>query len=150
MNADAPPTPAQQFLALVKPAAQRAGYLDYGGQARLARDTGITDSTLSRMFKGMAIPDVSFFEPLAKALSLPVHDLLVAAQIVSESSLSETRPTRVRSVPPTPEEAAASLGIKSPIGVEMFLGMVERLRAGEAAEGPDHGEEPGGTAAGQQ
>jgi transcriptional regulator with XRE-family HTH domain len=150
MTADAPPTPAQQFLALVKPAAQRAGYLDYGGQARLARETGIPDSTLSRMFKGKAIPEVTSFEALAKSLSLSVRDLLVAAQIVSEPSLSESRPSRVRSVPPSPEEAAAALGIKSPLGVEMFLGMVERLRAGEAAEDPDRGEEPGGTAAGQR
>lgn len=141
-----PTTPAEDFLALVEPAARRAGYLDYGGQARLARETGIPDSTLSRMFKGKAIPDVTSFEALAEALDLPVRDLLVAARIFSASSLSETRSTQVVSVPSSPEEAATALGIKSPLGQEMFRGMVETLRKGE----PNHDEESGGAAAGRQ
>jgi transcriptional regulator with XRE-family HTH domain len=149
MNADEPPTPAQQFLALVRPAAQRAGYLDYGGQARLSAETGITDSTLSRMLKGVAIPSVTSFQALAEALNLPVLDLLVAARIISGSSLSESHPPKVRSVPTTPEEAAAALGIKSTTGVALFRGMVETLRNEEPA-GADHDEDQGGTAAGQQ
>lgn len=148
MTADATPTPAQRFLALVEPAARRAGYLDYGGQARLARATGIPDSTLSRMFKGTAMPEVTSFEALASALDLPVRDLLIAAQIVSESSLSETQPTRVRSVPSTVEEAAAALGITSDRGMEMFAGMVETLRKGEHSG--DNEVEPGGAAAAQR
>jgi transcriptional regulator with XRE-family HTH domain len=148
MNAAAPPTPAQRFLAVVQPAARRAGYLDYGGQARLSRDTGIPDSTLSRMFKGKAIPEVTSFEALAAALDLPVRDLLIAAQIVSESSLSESSRPRVRSVPTTVEEAASALGITSDRGVEMFVGMVETLRKGEQSE--DNDAEPGGAAAGQR
>lgn len=144
MNADAPHTPAERFLALIRPAAQRAGYLDYGGRARLARDTGITDSTISRMLKGQSIPEVAFFEPLAKALDLSVLDLLVAAGIVSGPSLSETHPSRVRSVPTTPEEAADALGITSREGVEMFLGVVERLRRGEADEPRENDDEATG------
>lgn len=143
-----PPTAPQRFLALVEPAARRLGYLDYGGQARLSRDTGIGDSTLSRMFKGIAIPEVKFFEPLANALQLDPRDLLIAAGIFSDSSLSESRRSRVRSVPPTPEEAAIALGITSPRGMEMFLGMVETLRKGEAAD--DQPEDRGDAATGRQ
>lgn len=142
-----PPTAPERFLAIVEPAARRLGYRDYGGQAKLSRATGIPDSTLSRMFKGKAIPEVASFESLATVLELDVRDLLVAAGKISDSSLSETRQPQVRSVPPTPEEAAAALGITSPRGVEMFLGMVETLRKGEA---DDHGEEQGGAAAGRQ
>lgn len=150
MNADAPPTKAQRFRALVEPAARRAGYRDYGGQARLSRDTGIPDSTLSRMFNGKAIPDVKSFPALAQFLGLQLNDLMRAAGIIPDPSLPESRPLQVRSVPTTPEEAAAALGIKSPVRVEMFVGMVEHLRAGEAAEEPDQDDELGGAAAGQQ
>lgn len=143
-----PPTAPQRFLAVVEPAARRLGFLDYGGKARLSRATGITDSSLSRMFKGQAIPEVAFFEPLANALELDVRDLLVAAGLFSDASLSETRQSQVRSVPPTPEAAAVALGITSPRGMEMFLGMVETLRKGEAAD-HDH-EERGDAATGRQ
>lgn len=151
MNAaDAPPTPAQTFLALIRPAAERAGYLDYGGRSRLARDTGISESTISRMLQGHAIPDVTSFQALADALDLPVIHLLTAAQIISDSSLSGSRPSQVRSVPTTPEEAAAALGINSPEGVAMFLGVVERLRKGETHGDSDDDEDQGGQVARRQ
>jgi transcriptional regulator with XRE-family HTH domain len=130
MTADAPPTRAQRFAAAVKPAAHRAGYTGHGANARLARDTGITESTISRMMLGQTIPDPKFFEPLARVLDLNPLELLVEAGIISNEtlrSLSETRPSQVRS-PFTPEEAATELGFTDPVSREMYFAMVERLK----------------------
>lgn len=130
MNADAPPTRAQRFAAVVKPAAHRAGYTGHGANARLARDTGITESTISRMMLGQTVPDARFFAPLAQQIGLNLLELLVEAEIIPVEllpSLSETRPSQVRSRI-TPEEAADELGFTDPADRAAYLGMVEGLR----------------------
>jgi transcriptional regulator with XRE-family HTH domain len=136
MTADTP-TRAQQFAAVVAPAARRAGYNGRGANARLARDAGIPESTVSRMMLGRTIPDPKSFEALAAAIGLPVRDLLVEAGIVSAESLTETTRSQVRSQPITLEEAADELGITDPIGRQMFYGTVERLRRQEQEQAPD-------------
>ncbi|MFE0376204.1 helix-turn-helix domain-containing protein [Streptomyces inhibens] len=151
MTADTP-TRAQRFAAAVAPAAHRAGYTGRGANARLARDAGIPESTVSRMMLGKTIPDVKSFEPLAKALGLTVKDLLVEAEIVSAESLNETGQSQVRSQPISLEEAADELGIdRDPIARQMFYGVVERLRKDGHKQAPNNGEDgrSGGVAAEQ-
>ncbi|MFF8901723.1 helix-turn-helix domain-containing protein [Streptomyces lydicus] len=137
MTADTPPTRAQRFAAAVAPAAHRAGYTGRGANARLARDAGIPESTVSRMMLGKTIPDPKSFEALARAINLPVADLLVEAGIVSAESLTESTRSQVRSQPASLEEVADELGITDPIGREMFYGTVERLRKQEQQQAPD-------------
>lgn len=146
MNADAPPSRAKRFAAVVKPAAHRAGYTGHGANARLARDTGITESTISRMMLGQTVPDPRFFAPLAAVLGLNLIDLLVDAEVIPVEmlpSLSETRSSRVRS-PFTPEEAATELGFTDPADREAYLGMVEVLKRRKRDQA---GGEGGGAAA---
>jgi transcriptional regulator with XRE-family HTH domain len=56
---DGTPTRARRFANVVVPAAERAGYTGHGRNARLARDTGMTESSVSRMWNGSAIPSVT-------------------------------------------------------------------------------------------
>lgn len=129
MQTDGPPTPVQRFTALVVPALRRAGYTGHGANARLSRDTGIAEATISRMMNGKKIPDAKSFEALARVAGLSVRDMLVESGIInSRSSLSENERAQVRSQSITPTGAADELGIHDPIDREMFLAMIDRLR----------------------
>ncbi|MEV8477839.1 helix-turn-helix transcriptional regulator [Streptomyces sp. NPDC051173] len=147
MTADATPTRAEKFAALVAPAARRAGYTGRGATARLARDSGLPESTISRMLLGQRIPDPKSFEPLAKTLGMPVADLLVGAEIVSASTLHQIATTPVRSQPISPEEAADELGITNPVNREIFYGTIERLKRLEQEQTPETESGNGGAAA---
>ena len=144
---DAPPTRAERFAAYVRPAAQAAGYVGHGSKARLAADTGMTDSSVSRMLAGQAIPDPRFFEAIAEHLKIDVRDLLVEAGIISARLLTETSQSQVRSRV-TPETAADELGFTDPVERQMFLATVERLRRNQHhPSGADQADETGGAAA---
>lgn len=137
---DGTPTRARRFANVVVPAAERAGYTGHGRNARLARDTGMTESSVSRMWNGSAIPEPRFFEPLAQAIGLHPGELFVEAGLLrpeSLQSLSETDRSQVGSNL-TPEEAADRLGIQDEVGRQMFLGTVDRLRRLQDDEPADH------------
>jgi len=143
-----PPTHAQRLAAVVVPAAQRAGYTGHGSQARLARDTGMSESSVSRMLKGQAVPELRFLVPLALAIGMKPRDLLLKAGLISPESLhalSESEPSQVGSKL-TVEDAADQLGITDDVGKMMFQAVVDKLarRQGDA----DHADDDhGGTAA---
>lgn len=146
MNEATPPgrlTRAQRFAAVVVPAAKAAGYTEYGAGARLARDTGMSPSSVSRMMSGQAIPDSRYWEPIAKAIGMSLQELMVEAELISPESLqalSETDPSQVRSRPITPEEAADRLGLTDSVAREMFFATLERLKRiqdAESDQGPD-------------
>lgn len=127
---DAPPTHAQRFAAVIAPAARRAGYTGHGSQARLARDTGMSESSISRMLNGQAIPELRFLGPIADAVSMSPLELLVKTGLISPESprtLSETDSSQVGSGSITPEEAADKLGIFDEVGRRAFLGVVDAV-----------------------
>jgi transcriptional regulator with XRE-family HTH domain len=143
-----PPTHAQRLAAVVIPAAQRAGYTGHGSQARLARDTGMSESSVSRMLKGQAVPELSFLVSLALAIGMKPRDLLLRAGLISPESLealSGSEPSQVGSKL-TVEDAADQLGITDDVGKMMFQAVVDRLarRQGDADRADD---DHGGTAA---
>jgi transcriptional regulator with XRE-family HTH domain len=144
---DATPTRAQRFRDIVVPAAQRAGYNSYGAKAKFARDTGMTESSVSRMWTGQAIPEPRFFQLIADAVGLHPGVLFVEAGLMSQEalqSLSETDRSQVLSTL-TPEDVADHFGINDPVGREMLYATFERLKRleDEADRPTDHG----GTAA---
>jgi transcriptional regulator with XRE-family HTH domain len=149
---DAPePTRAQRFRDVVVPAAVRAGYTGHGAKARFSRDTGMTDSTVSRLWAGSAVPDARFFSRIADVTGLNLGTLLVEGGVVSREalpSLSGTDRSRVGSEEQiTPEEAADRLGIKDAVGRELFYATIERLKRLEDQDGPERGTGHGGAAA---
>lgn len=118
---------AAQFAAYVREAARRAGYdIDSprgGGKTALARDTGMSPSSVGRMIAGKAMPDPAYFEPLAAALRVPLPEVLVLSGLISRDVFTEQQPPRALS----PREAAADLGIKDPAKVDLFETMVRAL-----------------------
>jgi transcriptional regulator with XRE-family HTH domain len=146
---DAPhPTRAQRFRDIVVPAAVRAGYTGHGAKARFAKDTGMTDSTVTRLWQGRAIPDSRFFQGIADVTGLYLGTLLVEAGLLSQEalqSLSESDRSQVGSAL-SPQEAADRLGITDDVGREVFYRTVERLKRLED-DNPERGTDHGGTAA---
>lgn len=129
-----PPTRAKRFGDYVANAARAAGYdIDSprgGGKKALSDRAGMSHASVSRMLAGQTIPAPTFFEPLAKALRVPVSEMLIESGIVSESSLSyPTTPTK----PLNPREVAEQLGIVSDEKIAAFEAMVRAL----AEEDPD-------------
>lgn len=119
---------AEQFAAYVSDGARRAGYdIDSsrgGGRSALARDTGMSPSSVGRMLAGKAVPDPVYFAPLANALRVPWLDLMVLSGLVPQGFFDERQHERA---PMSPREAAADLGIKDPMKVEAFETMVRAL-----------------------
>lgn len=149
---DAPtPTRARRFAEIVVPAAERAGYAGHGFKARFARDTGMTESSVGRMWQGASLPDPRFYEAISQVTGVPLGTLLVESGILkaeSLQSLSETDRPQVSSRL-TPEEAADRLGIRDEVGRQMFLATYERLMRLQKEDAPaDHAaDDHGGTAA---
>lgn len=145
---DATPTRARRFRAVVVPAAERAGYTGHGAKARFARDTGMTESSVTRLWQGTGLPDARFYEAIAAATGLEVRTLLVEGGVLSPEalqSLSETDRSQVGSSL-TVEEAADRLGIKDEVGRQLFYATYERLMRLQN-EASDHAADREGTAA---
>src|SRR3546814_9798210 len=97
---DATPTRARRFADIVVPAAERAGYTGHGAKARFARDTGMTDSSVTRLWQGIALPDARFYAAISEAIGIDLGTLLVEGGILSPESLqslSETDRSQVGS-----------------------------------------------------
>lgn len=148
MDPTTAPTGLAAFAAYVAYAARAAGYdIDSprgGGKTALARDAGVSLSTISRLLSGERAPDPTTYEGLARALRVPIRELLVRSGIISSESLPESPRSAVRSRPITPREAADELGITDPVNREMFLAMVDRLKRAQRQAGDKHA---GGAAA---
>ncbi len=145
---DATPTRAQRFRDIVVPAAEQAGYTGFGAKARFARDTGMTESSVTRLWQGTAVPDARFYDAISQAIGIDLGTLLVEGGVLSPESLqslSETDRSQVGSVL-TPEEAAERLGIRDEVGRQLFYATIERLKRLED-EHADQDANRGGTAA---
>lgn len=143
------PPRAQRFAAVVVPAAERAGYTGHGAKARFARDTGMTESSVTRLWQGKALPEARFYEAIAQVARLDLGTLLVEGGILSPEalqSLSETDRSQVGSGL-TPEQAADRLGLMDEVGRQMFYATLERLKRlqDDASDAADA--DRGGTAA---
>ncbi|MFF4738806.1 helix-turn-helix domain-containing protein [Streptomyces sp. NPDC001262] len=124
---------ARAFGSYVKAAAKRRGYAvddqRSGAKARLAADSGMSPAAISRVLSGTSLPHPTQLEGLAKALGVPVSELLVKAGVVSEEGLG---------VQPTPRPAltlddiAESLGIHSEANIELLRGLVRTLQQVES------------------
>ena len=136
---DATPTRAERFRDVVVPAAERAGYTGFGAKARFARDTGMPESSVGRMWSGKTVPDARFYSVISEVVGVDLRTLLVEGGVLppeSLQSLSETDRSQVGSRL-TPEEAADRLGIRDEVGRQVFFTTIERLkRLEDDAPGP--------------
>lgn len=118
----------EQFAAYVREAARRAGYdIDSargGGRVALARDAGMSPSSVGRMLAGKAMPDPVYLVPLAEALRVPWPELMTRSGLVPQNFFDDPQHERA---PLSAREAAADLGIKDPTKVDLFETMVRAL-----------------------
>jgi transcriptional regulator with XRE-family HTH domain len=128
----------EEFAAWLRDQLERRGY-DLrprgGGQTRFAADSGIAQSSISRMLRGQGAPETRVLETLAETLDLPLAEVLVAAGILTRDVLHAIRQQSPRTAPLTPEAAAEELGITDPQKVELFVSMTETLRKQRAKNG---------------
>ncbi|WP_404959063.1 helix-turn-helix domain-containing protein [Streptomyces sp. 147326] len=125
-----PPVHNQEtFVAWLKAMLERRGYAGIGSQRRFAKDSGLSQATLSRALQRSGTPNVQTLETLSQALRVPLPELLVRAGVIRQQDLDALR--RVAPEPLTTEQAAAELGITSPDGVAAFDRTVRGLRATE-------------------
>lgn len=127
-----PPEPSPKRLATyLRQAARARGYdIDTprsGATKKLATDSGLPASTISRALNGELIPQITTFQALADTLRVSVIDLLVEAQLITPSDENGTT-TPTAPVPSirTPEDAAQALGIH-PDDRPLFVQLVQRL-----------------------
>lgn len=136
---DALATPTQ-FAEWLRQQLERRGY-DLrprgGGQTKFADDSGIGRATVSRMLGGQGATETRVLDLLAKALKLPLPDVLVAAGILSAAELGRVRNPRPNT-PMTAEEAADELGIHDPLKRELFIAHTETLQRTRPRGGEGH------------
>lgn len=129
------PTPAEKFGNFIAEAARAAGYdLDSqrgGGRVALARDTGMSPSSVGRMLAGLTLPTPRYFEPLAAAVRVPLRRLLIESGVISEDAIAAAAATVSSNEPLTAEQAAPRLGITIPANVQLFITMVESMQKQE-------------------
>src|SRR3546814_2976140 len=108
----------------------------------------MTDSSVTRLWQGIALPDARFYAAISEAIGTDLGTLLVEGGILSPESLqslSETDRSQVGSTL-TVEEAADRLGIRDDVGRQMFYATYERLMRLQTEDASDHGEaDRGGT-----
>jgi transcriptional regulator with XRE-family HTH domain len=118
---------AQSFGQRITQAARAAGFdIDSprgGGKKALADAAGMTQSSVSRMLAGQAMPDAYRLEALADAVNVPVEELLVLHGIVSPGTNLREMPRKNLTVP----ELAAMWGITAPHRVKFLGDLVDFL-----------------------
>lgn len=104
-----------------------------GGQRRLAKQTGLAPSAISRLLAGTTLnPDPESLRLVADVLALPFGTVLVRAGILTTDELHAVQAAPPMDRPPiTPEEAAEELGITDPVARRLFLANVEAARAAQ-------------------
>lgn len=110
----------------------------------------MSESSISRMLKGQAIPELRFLSPLADAIRMSPLDLLIRTGLISPESLralSETEPSQVGSESNSVEDAAERLGITDDVGKMMFRAVVEKLTRPQEDAADETDDPRGGTAA---
>ncbi|MEX2984551.1 helix-turn-helix domain-containing protein [Streptomyces sp. C36] len=125
---------ASAFGSYVKAEARRAGYAvddqRSGAKAKLAVDSGMSPAAISRVLSGTSLPHPTQLEGLARALGVPVTELLVRSGVVTAEGLTGA-PTKPRP-PVTVDDIAEKLGIRSEANVEVLRGVVRTLQEVES------------------
>lgn len=125
---------AATFGAWVSEKARAAGYqidgMRSGGKKALANATGMSHASVSRLLAGQVSPDPRHFEALAKALGVPLHDLLVEGGIVSRETMQSIQARTA--VQHATEDVARLAGITTDAGARMLAGAIELIQAFES------------------
>ncbi|MFJ4524646.1 helix-turn-helix domain-containing protein [Streptomyces sp. NPDC088810] len=109
-----------------------------GGKTKLAEDAGVHRAAVTRLLQRQSMPDLDTMRGLARALDVPVRDVLIRSGKLTEEDLPQApAPPAV----PSPaalsaEQAAAALGIPEHLRAA-FVQITEQLRVGTAGVSPE-------------
>ncbi|MGW2521791.1 helix-turn-helix domain-containing protein [Streptomyces sp. NPDC001617] len=131
----------EEFAAWIEDVMRARGYdIDSprgGGKTKLAEDAGVHRAAVTRLLQRQSMPDLDTMRGLARALRVPVRDVLIRSGKLTEEDLpqSPAPPTAVSPSPGAPalsaEQAAAALGIPEHLR-SAFVQITEQLRVGAA------------------
>jgi transcriptional regulator with XRE-family HTH domain len=123
-------SPLQKFADYVRRLALEAGYnidkVNSGDRTRLARDAGMSQTTISKLLAGERMPDAKYFAGLAMALKTDPLELFVESGILPARNRSQNSHNAVASRSITPDDVADAWGV-DPFGREMVHAMFQRL-----------------------
>ncbi|MFG3051796.1 helix-turn-helix domain-containing protein [Kitasatospora sp. NPDC048239] len=123
-------SPLKRLGSLVRRLAINAGYeldrVNSGAVLRLARDAGMSQTSLSKLLAGTRMPDAKYLAGLAAAIGADPIDLFVEAEILPARTRSQPEHNAVASPSITPDAVADSWGVDE-FGREMVHAMFERL-----------------------
>ncbi|MEU3523193.1 helix-turn-helix transcriptional regulator [Streptomyces sp. NPDC038707] len=116
-----------------------------GGKTKLAEDAGVHRAAITRLLQRQSMPDLDTMRGLARALRVPVRDVLIRSGKLTEEDLPLSPPAAGAAAPGAPalsaEQAAAALGIPDHLRAA-FVQITEQLRERSAAAGADGRERP--------
>lgn len=139
------PSPLKRLGTLVRRLAIAAGYeldrINSGAVVRLARDAGMSQSSLSKLLAGTRMPEARYFAGLANAIGCDPIDLFVEAEILPARSRSQLPHNAVASPSITPDAVADAWQVDE-FGREMVHAMFQRL-----TQAPTNGDTTTGSAA---
>ncbi|MET9733783.1 helix-turn-helix transcriptional regulator [Streptomyces sp. NPDC006458] len=139
----------EAFAAWVEDLMRERGYdIDSprgGGKSRIADEAGVHRAAVTRLLQRQSMPDLETTRRLARALGVPVREMLIRSRRLSADELADPHD---RPAPPTPsaalgrrptlEEVADLLGVPADRR-EMFVRVVEQFLPGEAKARPGAG-----------
>lgn len=92
----------------------------------MARETGMSLSSVGRMLSGQTLPDPATFHTLADVLNVPIYELLVHSGLIPQNTVIPNHHIKTPQKK-TPRKAALELGITDPRNVELFEAVVENM-----------------------
>ncbi|MEU1621959.1 helix-turn-helix transcriptional regulator [Streptomyces sp. NPDC005722] len=111
-----------------------------GGKSKLADDAGVHRAAITRLLQRQSMPDLETMRGLARALGIPVRDVLVRSGKLSEDDLPPpgAHPAGGTSAGPrmTAAQAADALGIPEHLKAAFIQVTEQFTRPGHAADLP--------------
>ncbi len=109
----------EEFAAWIEDLMRSRGYdIDHprgGGRSKIADDAGVHRAAVTRLLHRQSMPDLTTMRGLARALDVPVRDVLIRSGKLTEDDLplpvTTPRPSPADSPLVTLEEAAELLGV---------------------------------------
>ncbi|WP_030342370.1 helix-turn-helix domain-containing protein [Streptomyces sp. NRRL S-1022] len=112
-----------------------------GGKTKLAEDAGVHRAAVTRLLQRQSMPDLDTMRGLARALGVPVRDVLIRSGKLTEEDLPQAPappavPSPAGAAALSAEQAAAALGIPEHLRAA-FVQITEQLRVGTAGVSPE-------------
>lgn len=132
-------TPLKRLARLVRSLAIQAGYnldkTNSGALGRLARDAGMSQTSLSKLLAATRLPEPRSLAGLAEAINANPIDLFVEAEILPARMRAQNSHNAVASPSITPDDVADAWQVDE-FGREMIHAMFQRLTPAQAVDTP--------------